>query len=127
MTLPALTQNEQNAVDIERAFIGCCLLSSSAYAAAATAVSADQFIERWNATIWQAMGELAAAGSPSNNVTLIGLLGNPEVGPDLNLSRYREPDHRPVVPAGLCPGLCPSDSGGLGQALRCWPLRRAQN
>ncbi|MGF6431476.1 DnaB-like helicase C-terminal domain-containing protein [Bradyrhizobium elkanii] len=88
MTLHALTQNEQTAVDIERAFIGCCLLSSSAYAAAATAVNADQFIERWNTTIWQAMGELAAAGSPSNNVTLIGLLGNPEVAPSVTLSKY---------------------------------------
>jgi replicative DNA helicase len=78
----------KSAIDTERAFIGCCLASASAFAAASSVVEPDQFIEQWNSSIWQAMRELVAAGSPANNVTLIGALGNPEVSDHVTLSRY---------------------------------------
>jgi replicative DNA helicase len=78
----------KSAVDIERAFIGCCLASRSAFAAASAVVEPDQFIEQWNATVWEAMRELAGDGSAANNVTLVAKLGNPEVSDHLTLSRY---------------------------------------
>lgn len=78
----------KSAIDTERAFVGCCIGSTQAFAAASSLVEPDQFIEQWNGTVWQAMRDLVAAGSPANNVTLIGALGNPEVGDHLTLSRY---------------------------------------
>jgi replicative DNA helicase len=88
MNIQPLKQNQQSAIDIERAFIGCCLGSPAAMAAAASVVEPDQFLEQWNATIWQTMRELVAAGSPTNNVTLVGVLGNQDVTPTVTLSRY---------------------------------------